>query len=305
MSITLHADHERLKEEIERKRLEKTDILQRYKVSDLDDIKKIDLYFILDLPGYRFNDLPEKTLFKKYRERIVRYHPNKSDEKIFMALRDGYEILKKSYWKKKYDEYFLDEKIIENRVYSEEEFYEIFSDFFNNVSLFSKNKNIPSLGDKNTSKEKIKEFYAFWRNFESTRSFEFLSYTPNYHSLSEYAKQEHDQKLVKVKKDLFNEHVLKVREAAKICEINDPRFEREKIYVSPKLIVNGWTENDIILFERLKKKYTQGKNIDWKKFQQEFVSENKQKRTMRDFLIKNTQIERFQNDTNGNAQSSK
>lgn len=305
MPIILHPDHERFKEEMERDLLKKTDILTRYEMSDLDDIKKLDLYFILDIEGYRFKDIPQKVLFKKYRERIVRYHPVKTADKIFMTLRDGYEIIKDPYWKKKYDQYFLDEQIIEDKVYSKDVFFDVFEPYFKNVSIFSKNQNIPSIGNMNTPMAQVKQFYSFWRNYESTRSFEFLSYSPNYRTLSEHMKNEHDQRLFKVKKDAFNEHVLRVRETAKICERNDPRIERPKIHVPPKLIVNGWTETDIIQFNRLKKKCTNGKNIDWKKFQKEFISENKQKRTIRELLIKNTQIERCNEEIKENKSGAK
>lgn len=301
MSLILHEDHIRLREEIEKRKQSRTDILARYAPDDLVDIKKVDLYFLLDVPGYRFKEIPETFLFKKYRERIVKYHPDRQDDRVFMALRDAYGIIKDPFWKKKYDWYFLETEEIDDKVYNEEIFYETFEPFFEKVSIFSKHQDIPSLGDKNTSKTDIKNFYSFWRNFESTRSFEFLSYKENHAAMSEWALAEHEQKLKKQKKDLFNTHVLNIRRVAKICEKNDPRFEREVILVSPKLTVNGWTENDIIQFERLKKKCKTGNQIDWKKFIKEFKAENGQKRNMRDFLIKNTQIEKFKEECKENT----
>lgn len=334
MSITLHPNHIELKAEIERKKKLKTDILAKYKPTELIDIKNVDLYFLLDLSQYRFKEIPDGVLFKKYRERIMKYHPNKYDERIFKAIREAYEIIKNPYWKKKYDWYFfeVDPTVLEefnpncqdnlqkkNNTNSTEcispqstetsgsneiiaakkddeklifdKFNNKYNDYFTSISIFSKNKNIPTFGDISTPKDDIKKFYSFYKNFESNRSFDFITYLPNYDHLSDWARDEHEQKYKKTKKMLLNEHVIEVRNIANMAERSDPRLGHKevKININPKLLVNGWTESDLIQFEKLKKKCKIGNQIDWKKFTKEFKSSKK--RTMKDFLIKNTQIE--------------
>lgn len=293
MALQLHKDHVRLRKEIDEQRQKSKDILNKYKPEQLTNLKNIDLYFLLDLQDYKRIEIPSSLLTRKYKERIMKYHPNYFDDRIFMALRNAQEILKDHFWKKKYDEFFVEEMNIEDKVYGPDIFFTTFDLFFKRMSIFSKYKPIPELGNMKTDKNKIQDFYKFWRNFESNRNFDFIGYNPNYFKMSDYEKSEHDMKYKKEKKDLFNEHVLYVRKVAQICQKNDPRIEREKIYVNPKLLVNGWTENDIILFERKKKKCQIGNKIDWKKFIKEFKMENGEKKTMRQILIKNTQIEKF------------
>lgn len=298
MNIKLHERNEEIKKEIAEKKLQETDILRKYNLKDLENIRKLDLYFLLDIPEYRFKKIPEKILLKKHRERMFRYKPSKTDQRIFFAFKKAFDILKDPFWKRKYDQFFVEEIQIEDKIYKENIFFETFDPIFKNYSIFSKFQPTPNLGDKNYSKLEIQNFYKFWKNFESTRTFEFISYIPNYNSLDERAKEQHEQNFRREKKDLFNSHVLEVRNIAKICERNDPRIEREKISVNPKLLINNWTENDILLFLRLKKKFKNGNQIDWKGFLKEFKSENKVKRSMREILIKNTQIENLMPEKN-------
>lgn len=291
MKITVHEDHVRiLKERAEQQRKD-TDILLRYTPAQLTDILAVDLYFLLNVQEYRRIPIPSNVLFLRYRERIVRYHPNYHDDRVFMAIRNGYEILKSTFWKKKYDDYFVDEICVEDKNYGAE-FYEFFDRYFENMRVFAKGE-APLLGDPGTPLEQVERFYAFWKNFESTRSFDFVAYHPEYEKMSSFERSNHDSKYRKEKKTLFNQHVIEVRSSAAVCQRNDPRIKREKIFVDPSLVCNGWSENDVVLLKRLTKKYRAGNIVDWKRVVRDFKMENGARKSMKDLLVKNTQIERL------------
>ena len=55
-----------------------------------------------------------------------------------------------------------------------EEFFKIFRPIFEREARFSKTQPVPMLGDMEEAKEPVEEFYNFWYNFDSWRSFEYL-----------------------------------------------------------------------------------------------------------------------------------
>lgn len=292
MELVIHKDHERLQKERAEQQKVETDILSKYTPSQLLDIFHTDLYFLLNVQEYRRLPIPKNILFVRYRERIVRYHPNNYDDRIFMALNKAYEVMKSTFWKKKYDEYFIVECTVEDRRY-DTDFYSFFGAYFENMKVVAKGE-APMLGDSDSSPDHIKKFYAFWKNFESNRNFDFIAYHPNYESMSDHERTEHDNKFKREKMRLFNQHVMGVRNAAAICQQNDPRIAREKISVNPGLLTNGWTESDVLRLKRLIKKFKIGKNIEWKKVVKEFKMDDGTKKSMKDLLVKNTQMEKLQ-----------
>lgn len=53
-------------------------------------------------------------------------------------------------------------------------FFKLWSAVFESESRFSKNKPVPKFGDEKSTKEQVEEFYNFWYNFDSWRTFEYL-----------------------------------------------------------------------------------------------------------------------------------
>ena len=53
-------------------------------------------------------------------------------------------------------------------------FYDIYRPVFHRNARFSKKRPVPDLGFADSPRDQVEEFYSFWMNFESTRSFEYL-----------------------------------------------------------------------------------------------------------------------------------
>lgn len=53
-------------------------------------------------------------------------------------------------------------------------FFKLWSVVFDSEARFSKNQPVPKFGDENSSEQAVEEFYNFWYNFDSWRTFEYL-----------------------------------------------------------------------------------------------------------------------------------
>merc|ERR1712014_301769 len=53
-------------------------------------------------------------------------------------------------------------------------FYKLYGPVFESEGRFSKVQPVPQLGGPDASREQVEEFYNFWYNFDSWRSFEYL-----------------------------------------------------------------------------------------------------------------------------------
>jgi len=263
------------------------DIKSKYTDQQLIDFFNLDLYFILNLDGirdYKVNDyiktitieenktekvknstktndgcfddlkieIPTNLVQFNYRKRILKYHPDisKDNTNIFLAIKKAYSVFNDSFWKKKYDQYFIKNEVmdsirnvinydknsinddfisfirLENQLKNED--FELFKDEkirikcflskFNPVYLelskFSSKKPIPLLNSNPSI------FYNFWNNFNSKRSFDFLDYNTS------LFKEERELTKNKTKKNNSNEFILEVKKIYKNTTKVRPKIKR-------------------------------------------------------------------------------
>jgi len=140
--------------------------------------KEKDYYEILGLGHLRWG-ATDKDIKKSYRKLILSHHPDKQaqsssevDDEVFKSLNKAYECLSNPEKRRAYDskDEFDDRIPTENHAQAGD-FFCIFSPVFERNSKWSVDKNIPSLGNNDTSIEDTHKFYDFWRNFKSWREF--------------------------------------------------------------------------------------------------------------------------------------
>lgn len=151
---------------------------------DPKDWKNQDHYAVLGLKKMRF-EATEDDIKRAYRKIVLKHHPDKrkalgqevkQDEDYFHCITMAYETLGTLKNRRAFDSVdpeFDDSLPTQNEV--KKDFYGALRNVFKRNSQWSESrKPVPQLGDENTERSKVEEFYDFWYNFSSWREFSYL-----------------------------------------------------------------------------------------------------------------------------------
>ncbi|KAK5129455.1 hypothetical protein LTR08_003248 [Meristemomyces frigidus] len=148
------------------------------------DWKQQDHYAVLGLSKYRWK-ATEEQIKKAHRKKVLRHHPDKKaasgkdeNDNFFKCIQRATDILQDPVKRRQFDS--VDEaadreppskKQIQQK---EGNFYKLMGPVFEAEGRFSKKQPVPTLGKADATREHVEEFYNFWYNFDSWRTFEYL-----------------------------------------------------------------------------------------------------------------------------------
>ncbi|KGQ09789.1 putative J domain-containing protein 1c [Beauveria bassiana D1-5] len=205
-------------------------LLQR----EAKDWKTQDHYKILGLSKYRWK-ATEEQIKKAHRKKVLKHHPDKKaamgkteDDQFFKCIQKATDILLDPIKRRQYDS--VDEEAeVEppsKKQLAKGDYYKLWSKVFKSEGRFSKTHPVPSFGSVDATKEQVEEFYNFWYNFDSWRSFEYLDEDVPDDGESRDQKRHVERKNTNARKKKKAEDNSRLRKLVDDAQAGDERIKR-------------------------------------------------------------------------------
>jgi DnaJ family protein C protein 2 len=140
-----------------------------------------DHYAVLGLSKYRYK-ATEEQIKRAHRKKVLRHHPDKKaaagsteDDSFFKCIQKATEILLDPVRRRQFDsvDEHADVEPPTKKQAKGDKFYKLWSSVFKGEGRFSRIQPVPRFGDEKSTKEDVDNFYNFFYNFDSWRSFEY------------------------------------------------------------------------------------------------------------------------------------
>ncbi|CAN6652936.1 zuotin [Trichomonascus vanleenenianus] len=144
--------------------------------------KEQDHYAVLGLSKHRYKATEEQIRIG-HRRKVLKHHPDKKaaagvDEEeadnFFKCIQKAFELLLDPVKRRQFDSVDKKADVPPPSKKAKGDFIELWAPVFEAEARFSNITPVPMLGTMESSKEEVDKFYAFWYNFDSWRSFEYL-----------------------------------------------------------------------------------------------------------------------------------
>ena len=203
------------------------------------DWKQQDHYAMMGLAKFRYK-ATEDQIKRAHRKGVLLHHPDKKaaqgqseNDQFFKCMQRATDILLDPVKRRQFDS--VDEAAERDppskKDVTKKGFYKAWGPVFEAESRFSKVQPVPKLGNDNSTKEEVENFYNFWYAFDSWRSFEYLDEEVPDDGESRDQKRHQERKNNNARKKRKNEDVQRLRELVDQCLAADERpkkFRQEK-----------------------------------------------------------------------------
>lgn len=193
-----------------------------------------DHYKVLGLSKYRWK-ATEEQIKKAHRKKVLKHHPDKKaaagrvdDDNFFKCIQKATEVLLDPTKRRQFDS--VDEEAdIEpptKKQLAKGNFYKLWGSVFKSEARFSKIHPVPTFGDDKSTKEDVENFYNFWYNFDSWRSFEYLDEDVPDDNENRDQKRHMERKNANARKKKKAEDNARLRKLLDDCSAGDERIKR-------------------------------------------------------------------------------
>lgn len=211
--------------------------IEYLKSLDPKEWKQQDHYAVLGLKHLRFN-ATDDHIRRAYRKMVLKHHPDKrkakgeevhTEDDYFTCITKAYETLGNSKNRRAYDSVdpeFDDSLPTTSQI--EKDFFKIFDKYFKLNARWSEKRNVPEIGDDNSTREHVEHFYNFWYNFESWREYSYLDEEDKEKGQDRDERRwiEKQNKAIRIKRK--KEEMSRIRALVDLAYNNDPRIIRFK-----------------------------------------------------------------------------
>lgn len=207
-------------------------LLQR----EAKDWKSQDHYAVLGLSKLRWRATEEQIKIA-HRKKVLKHHPDKKaaageeeNDQFFKCIQRATDQLLDPVKRRQFDS--VDEaadveppskKDVQKKAGN---FYKLWGKVFEAEGRFSKQQPVPKLGNDNSTKEEVENFYNFFYNFDSWRSFEYLDEDVPDDNESRDQKRHMERKNNNNRKKRKNEDVQRLRQLVDVALAQDERIKK-------------------------------------------------------------------------------
>jgi DnaJ family protein C protein 2 len=192
---------------------------------------------VLGLSKYRYK-ATEDQIKKAHRKKVLKHHPDKKaaagradDDNFFKCIQKATEILLDPVKRRQFDS--VDDKAEVDPPTKKEltakggkNFYKLWGKVFQAEARFSKIQPVPHFGDENSTKEDVENFYNFWYNFDSWRTFEYLDEDVPDDNENRDQKRHVERKNANARKKKKAEDNARLRKILDDCSASDERIKK-------------------------------------------------------------------------------
>ncbi|KAJ5116742.1 Heat shock protein DnaJ N-terminal [Penicillium angulare] len=199
------------------------------------DWKSQDHYAVLGLTRYRWRATPEQ-IKRAHRKKVLRHHPDKKaasgqrdeNDSFFKCIQIATELLLDPARRRQFDS--VDEAAEvdapSKKQASGSKFYKAWGATFEAEGRFSLKQPVPQFGDENSTQEHVENFYNFWYNFDSWRTFEYLDEDVPDDGESRDQKRHTEKKNANARRKRKNEDVARLRTLVDEVLAQDERIKK-------------------------------------------------------------------------------
>ncbi|RKF79719.1 Zuotin [Golovinomyces cichoracearum] len=198
------------------------------------DWKNQDHYAVLGLSKYRYK-ATEEQIKRAHRKKVLRHHPDKKaaagsteDDSFFKCIQKATEVLLDPVKRRQFDS--VDERAdVEpptKKQQKDGKFYKLWSNVFKAEGRFSRAQPVPKFGDENSTQEDVENFYNFFYNFDSWRSFEYQDEEVPDDNENRDQKRHMERKNNNARKKKKNEDVARLRKLVDDAMAGDERIKQ-------------------------------------------------------------------------------
>jgi len=165
----------------------------------------------------------------------LRHHPDKKaaagrtdDDNFFKCIQKATEILLDPVKRRQYDsvDEAADVDAPSKKQLAKGNFYKLWGNVFKSEARFSKTHPVPTFGDEKSTKDEVENFYNFWYNFDSWRSFEYLDEDVPDDNENRDQKRHMERKNANARKKKKAEDNARLRKLLDDCSAADERIKR-------------------------------------------------------------------------------
>lgn len=193
-----------------------------------------DHYKVLGLSKYRYK-ATEEQIKRAHRKKVLKHHPDKKaaagrteDDNFFKCIQKATEVLLDPTRRRQFDS-VDDEANVEpptKKQIAKGDFYKLWGAVFKAEARFSKTHPVASIGDANSTQAEVEEFYRFWYNFDSWRSFEYLDEDVPDDNENRDQKRHMERKNANARKKAKADDNKRLRQMVDDCIAGDERIKR-------------------------------------------------------------------------------